>query len=98
MCRYHVSRLLLHIKNFGLHINEKKSKLEPSQVIQFLGMTLGSCTASISLTTQWNEAIRACLHHFRIKGELEAVSPSDGTDGSHCSDSSTHLLHMQPVQ
>lgn len=69
MCRDHVSRLL-HIKNLGPQINKKKSKLEPSQVTRFLGMTLDSRTASISLIAQ------------RI--ELQAVSPCDGPDGSHC--------------
>ena len=62
--------LLLHIKNLGLHINKKKSKLDPSQVTQFLGMTLDPTTASISLTTQWREAIRACLHHFCLNTKV----------------------------
>ena len=70
MCHYHVSKLLLHIKNLGLHINEKKSKLEPSQVTQFLGMTLESSTASISPTTQRKGAIRACLHHFHLNSRV----------------------------
>lgn len=43
------------MKNLGSQMNKKKSKLGPSQVTQFLGMTLDSITASISLTAQWKE-------------------------------------------
>lgn len=50
MCLKDMSVLVEHIKHLGLHLNMKKSKLEPSQVTQFLGLNLDSRNAIVTLT------------------------------------------------
>ena len=57
-------RLLEHIQGLGLHLNQEKSSLVPSQVTQFMGMVIDSRTATVSLTWERQETFRACLAHF----------------------------------
>ncbi|XP_073319983.1 uncharacterized protein [Pagrus major] len=100
MCCNHISRSLRHIKKLGLQINEKKSDLEPSQVTQFLGMTLDSRAASISLIAQRREAIRAYLRHFRLNTRVSwrLCLCLMGLMATTVQIVSLGLLHMQPVQ
>ena len=99
-CRDHVSRLLRHIKKLWLQINEKKSELEPSQVTQFLGMTLDSRAASISLTAHRKEVLRACLRHFRPNTRVSwrLCLCLMGLMAATVQIVPLGLLHMRPVQ
>ena len=100
MCLDHVSRLLQHIQKLGLRINEEKSELEPSQVTQFLSMTLDSRAASVSLTARRREAIRACLRHFRLNTRVSwrLCLRLMGLMAATVQIVPLGLLHMRPVQ
>ncbi len=55
-CRNHVVVLLAHVQSLGLHINEKKRRLQPAQTTQFLGIQ----------TEERQEALRLCLSLFQL--------------------------------
>ncbi|XP_045927397.1 uncharacterized protein LOC123984519 [Micropterus dolomieu] len=70
LCRRHVALLLEHIRSLGLCHNDKKSKLQPSQVITFLGMVLDSRRATLVLTPERQLALKACLCQFQLHSQV----------------------------
>lgn len=65
-CCLHVALLLEHIQGLGLRLNDKKSKLQPSQVTSFPGMVLDFKSMTIVLTPERQQAFKACLNHFQL--------------------------------
>ena len=69
-CSSSVARLLQHIEHLGLRLNRKKSKLQPSQSTEFLGMCLDARAGTMSLTPVRQVALRACLSQFRLGAKV----------------------------
>ncbi|XP_053190141.1 uncharacterized protein LOC128373962 [Scomber japonicus] len=65
-CRRDVTRLLQHLEYLGLHLNRKKSRLQPSQFTEFLGMCLDARAGALSLTPVRQATLRTCLSQFRL--------------------------------
>ena len=99
-CRHHVARLLNHIQGLGLHLNHKKSRLEPSQVITFLGMVLDSRRAMVALTLERQQASRTCLAPFQLYALVNwgLCLRLMGLMAAMVQVVLLTLLHMRPVQ
>lgn len=68
--RHHVALLLEHVQRLGLHLNYKKSRLQPSQVMTFLGMVLDSRRATVALTLERQQDFRTCLALFQLHARV----------------------------
>lgn len=69
-CRSHVALLVSHIQALGLRLNLKKSSLEPSQTTTFLGMSLDSARALVSLMADRQRVLRVCLASFSLHSRV----------------------------
>lgn len=100
LCRNHVSILLEHIQGLGLRLNTNKSRLEPAQVTQFLGLIVDSRSATVTLTLERQEAITACLSQFRLGANVSwrLCLRLMGLMAAAVQVVPLALLHMWPVQ
>lgn len=99
-CRSHVALLVSHIQALGLRLNLKKSRLEPSQTTTFLGMSLDSVKALVSLTADRRRVLRACLASFSLHSQVRwgLCLRLMGLMAATVQVVPLALLHMRPVQ
>lgn len=89
----HMSVLVNHIQSLSLCINMQKSKLEPSQVTQFLGLILDSKKTIVTLTLERQQTIKECISQFRVgrRGTVSSPNRSYGYSTGSATCSSTYV-------
>ncbi|XP_078025738.1 uncharacterized protein LOC144463846 [Epinephelus lanceolatus] len=99
-CHHHVALLLEHVQRLGLRLNYKKSRLQPSQVMTFLGMVLDSRRATVTLTLERQPALRTCLALFQLHARVNwgLCLRLMGLMAATVQVVPLALLHMWPVQ
>lgn len=99
-CRSHVALLVSHIQALGLRLNLKKSRLEPTQTTTFLGMSLDSVKALVTLTADRQRVLSACLASFSLHSRVRwgLCLRLMGLMTATVQMVPLALLHMRPVQ
>lgn len=69
-CHNNVARLLQLLEHLGLCLDRRKSRLQPSQYMEFPGMCLNARARTLSLTPGRWTAVRACLSQFHLGGRV----------------------------
>lgn len=95
------SRMLLrHVQKLGFSVNEKKSRLVPSQATTFIGMTLNSSLMSASLSQERVTNILQLLALFRpgVSLQYEVVLRLIGMLTAATVVIPLGLLHLRPLQ
>src|SRR4029434_3491932 len=73
--------IVAHLYRLGFVINRQKSVLCPRQVTHFLGMVLDSTSMEVRLSQQRINAIKTCVHQFRLGQSVPSLPTSVGHDG-----------------
>lgn len=99
-CREHLLILLDHIQHLGLRLNLKKSRLEPSQKTQFLGLVVDSQAGLLSLSEGRHQSLRSELSRFKLGARVtwKQCLRLLGLMASAVQVVPLALLHMRPVQ
>ncbi|KAK6034742.1 reverse transcriptase [Cooperia oncophora] len=95
-----ISQITMLLKNLGLTINEKKSQLEPSQVVEFLGMTINSLSFELSVPDQKIATICQAAKKMRKRRKvtLREVASFIGQVNSVSMAASIAVLFLRPLQ
>ncbi|KAK6046410.1 hypothetical protein COOONC_16085 [Cooperia oncophora] len=95
-----ISQITMLLKNLGLTINEKKSQLEPSQVVEFLGMTINSLSFELSRPDQKIATICQAAKKMRKRRKvtLREVASFIGQVNSVSMAASIAVLFLRPLQ